>query len=97
MLRTFVVGMMLAVLAVAPLSADDDGPDYLISLDLSQWTDFALVKDLGVKPVFRWGNEFCVVLGADALAQLNEAGLDLVYLIDYVFRGGPAPVAGCVR
>ena len=86
----FFVGVALAALAAFSIRASGAGfgPDHLIKIDLRQCADFDRAATMGMKPVFRSGNEFYAVVDGAALAKLTTARLPFVVVETDPFSEG---------
>jgi hypothetical protein len=71
-----------------PAWAEGFGPDHLIRIDLRQRADFDRAATIGLKPVFRSGNEFYAVIDGKALSALTTAHLPFAVVETDPFSDG---------
>jgi hypothetical protein len=70
MLKRFCLVTTLVLCIVPTLWAAGFGPEFLVRLDLNDRQDFNRAAELELTPVFRWGNEFYVVLDGATFAAV---------------------------
>lgn len=73
--KWLVLAIVLAVVVSAVAWGSGFGPDHLIKIDLRGRANFDRAAALGIKPVFRSGNQFYAVIDGATLAELTAAHL----------------------
>ncbi len=71
--RATVLVASLLLLLFSQTGVASVGPDFLLRVDLNDRPVFDRAEKLGLEPVFRWGNEFYVVVDGLMLDKLNQA------------------------
>jgi hypothetical protein len=65
--------VIVLTLSLTGLATAGVGPDFLIRVDLNRRADFDRAAALNLEPVYRWGNEFYVVVDGSELNRLDGA------------------------
>lgn len=75
MFRMTVLVIVCWTWAFALAPAAGMGPNFLVRLDLGRRADFDRAATLNLESVYRWGNEFYVVVDGSGLGRMDALGL----------------------
>jgi aminopeptidase YwaD len=88
MLKRLSLFVTVLLLVGPTLWAAGFGPEFLVRLDLNDRLDFDRASELGLNPVFRWGNEFYVVIDGATLATVADLGIPHALVDTEPFESG---------
>jgi len=95
--RTIALATVLFLTLLSEIGLATVGPSFLIRINLERRGVFDLAADIGLEPVYRWGNEFYVVVDGLGLDHLDKAGLQYAvvetdpFVAGYYFADSKSP------